>query len=146
MAFVFETMLEEDREKLDPKVFFNPNLGQPISSRWTIDRERDVFMLAIGGGGPGRSLVYLLSIQGEIVRFYAYGRSVAINGDQMNSLQDWWVYDIKLPASLENRRDDVLQLIEEAKTEEKSGSIYMRDGIKSVTTHFTRPPASVEQF
>ncbi len=50
MAFVFETMLDEDREKLDPKVFFNLNLGQPISPYWTIDRERDIFMLKIGGG------------------------------------------------------------------------------------------------
>jgi hypothetical protein len=80
------------------------------------------------------------------VRFHATARSLAINGDEMNRHLDWWVYDIKLPASLENRRDEVLQLIEEAKAIQQSNTIYFRDRIKSVTTHFTKPPASMGQF
>jgi hypothetical protein len=107
---------------------------------------KEMFLCWLLGGGKENMLPYALSIKGEVVRFYATGLSVPINGDQSNSQVDWWVYDIRLPASLEDRRDEVLQLIEEAKAEEKSGGIYFRDRIRSVTTHFTKPPASMGQF
>jgi hypothetical protein len=103
-------------------------------------------MLAIGGAGPENIITYAISIKGEVVRFHATARSLAINGDEMHRHLDWWVYDIKLQASLENRRDEVLQLIEEAKAIQQSNTIYFRDRIKSVTTHFTKPPASMGQF
>jgi hypothetical protein len=145
MAFVFETRSESEKVNLTCEDTY-PWKPENFTPWWTIDHERDIFMLAIGGAGPENMISYAISIKGEVLRFYATARSVAINGDQMNSLLDWWVYDIKLPASLENRRDEVLQLIEEAKAVEKSGSIYMRDGIKLVTTYFTKPPASMGQF
>ena len=61
MAFVNEAVPEEQKSKFDPKVFFDPfNFNQPIRAfRWTIDRERDVFLIYLGGGRSQRDPNYL---------------------------------------------------------------------------------------
>jgi hypothetical protein len=56
MAFVNEAVPEEQKSKFDSKIFFNPfSFNEPIRPfRWTIDRERDVFLIYLGGGGRSR--------------------------------------------------------------------------------------------
>lgn len=81
MAFVNEVIPEADKAKLDLKVLSVPGWrGDSMDTRWTIDRERDFFMIHIGGGGPERPNVYALSISGEIVRFRAGALATPING------------------------------------------------------------------
>ena len=55
MAFVNEAVPEEQKSKFDPDVFFNPHgsLRKPVNIyRWVIDRERNVFLVRLSGGGP----------------------------------------------------------------------------------------------
>jgi len=60
MAFVNEAVPEEQKSKFDPKVFFNPTqFNGPIEMfRWTIDRERDVFLIRLGGGGVSQKYLF----------------------------------------------------------------------------------------
>jgi hypothetical protein len=50
MAFVFETRSESEKVNLTREDAY-PWKPENFTPWWTIDRERDVFMLAIGGGG-----------------------------------------------------------------------------------------------
>lgn len=142
MAFVNEEIPESDKPKVDPTVMSIQGWrSDSISSRWTIDRERDIFMVWIGGSGPEIPIIYALSFGGEIVRFRAGRLMSPINGDKKNGYDlEWWVFDFNIPESLQSRSEEIMQLIAEAKAAEKSGSPYDMDSIKSVKTHFNVNP------
>lgn len=142
MAFVNEEIPEADKTKVDPKVMsIHGWRGDSISSRWTIDRERDIFMVRIGGSGPERPIIYALSIDGEIVRFRAGRQASPIDGDKQNGYElEWWVFDFNIPDCLQSRGEEIMQLIAEAKAVEKNGSPYDTGSIKSVKTHFNVNP------
>ena len=89
MAFVNEEIPEAEKPKADPTVMSIQGWRGSIDSRWTIDRERNIFMVGIGGGGPERPLLYALSLSGEIVRFRAGALSTPISGNKANG------YDIE---------------------------------------------------
>lgn len=140
MAFVNEFVPEEDKVKLDPKVFYNSVTGNEIDSRWTIDRERDIFMIHLGGGSRGLFDLYALSIGGEVVKFRGHGLSTPTNGDKVNGYDlERWVFDFKIPPNLQGREAEIMRIIEEANLAQGNGGPYNRDWIKSVTTHFNRP-------
>lgn len=143
MAFVNEAVPEEQKSKFDPKVFFNPNSGwmhRPIELyRWTIDRERDVFLIRLGGGGPWeggdapKPKEYLaLSWKGEVVKFDA---RVTATGTPKAWVADWAVLDIRIPQAMEAQRDTVLQLIVEG-LDAMGNSTCHREGATVVNVHF----------
>ena len=143
MAFVNEEIPEAEKPKVDPTVMSIQGWRGSIDSRWTIDRERNIFMVGIRGGGPERPLLYALSLSGEIVRFRAGALSTPISGNKANGYDlEWWVFDFNIPESLQSRSEEIMQLIAEAKAAEKSGSPYDMDSIKSVKTHFNVNPHS----
>lgn len=80
MAFVNEFVPEEQKDKFDPEVFKLSPAFPPIEPyRWTIDRERDIFLIQVGasgsGGGQGDGYIppnfYTLSCQEELIKFEA---------------------------------------------------------------------------
>ena len=141
MAFVNEEIPEADKAKVDPTVMSIQGWRGSIDSRWTIDRERNIFMVGIGGGGPERQLLYALSFDGEIVRFRAGRLATPINGNKANGYDlEWWVFDFNIPECLQSRHEEIVKIIEEAILSGRDGSPYDMDSIKSVKTHFNVNP------
>jgi hypothetical protein len=142
MAFVNEAVPEDQKSIFDPKVFFNPNSAfrGPIELyRWTIDRERHVFLIRLGGGGPWeggnapKPKEYLaLSWKGEVVKFEA---RVGASGNPEAWVADWEVLVVQIPQALEVHRDMVLQLIGEG-LNAMGNSTCHREGATAVNVHF----------
>jgi len=122
MAFVNEFVPEDQKDKFDPEVF---NLGSafPPSKpyRWVIDRERDIFLIRVGGsgsgGGQGDGYIppefYTLSIQGKLVKFDARvtGTGNFLTGD---AELDWEVFNLRIVLELIANKTEILGLIKEA--------------------------------
>lgn len=145
MAFVNEFVPEEQKSTFNPKVFYDPLSGalrRPIRLyRWVIDRERDVFLIRLGGGGPWeggdapKPKEYLaLSWKGEVVTFEALYNSEG-SSKEGNLVGYWEVLKVLTPQALEARRDMVLHLIEEG-LDAMGDSIGYREKLTRVNIHF----------
>ena len=119
MAFVIEEIPEEDRTKLDPEVFFT-GIGlakRPIETiKWAINRERNIFLVRLGGWGYGGGSKtpdsFALSVDDVVVKFDAFcsAKQKSIN-DRYNIF--WEIVDIT-PPNLNNLfKDRCFQLIQE---------------------------------
>ena len=115
MAFVNEAVPDEQKSKFDPKVFFNPTqLNQPIRPyRWTIDRERDTFLIRLGGGGrePEIPFLYALSLKGKVIKFEAVQSAKGNSKDGL--IIDWCVTNVRTPPELEGELEGVQQMLRE---------------------------------
>jgi hypothetical protein len=137
MAFVNELVPEEQKSKFDPKVFFNPTqFNGPIEMfRWTIDRERDVFLIRLGGGGrePEIPKLFALSWKGNVVKFDALIHSKGTK--EVGLTVDWNVSNVHIPPQLEMEREEVLKLLKEG-LDAMGSSICDRNGVVAVNVHF----------
>jgi hypothetical protein len=144
MAFVNERVSKEEQAKLDPAIFYRPYSWnkEPIEAyQWTIDRERDAFLIVLdlpgSGGGQGDGYIppyrYALSWKGMVVKFDARGHSTGNtrNGD---AVVTWEVSNICLPDDINAKKPEVLQLIQEAF--EETGVGCQREGVLEVTVFF----------
>lgn len=137
MAFVNEAVPEEQKSKFDPKVFFDPKSpNTPIRMfRWTIDRERDVFLIRLGGGGrePEIPENFALSWKGNVVKFD--GVQTAEGGSRAKNLVvDWHITNVRIPPALDAQREEVLKLLRDG-LDAMGFSCNIRDGIVAVNVH-----------
>lgn len=137
MAFVNEPLSEEQKSTFDIDVFGDPRLifNKRLNFyRWVVDRERDIFMVCIGGGGPegGGNAPYapyymVLSLKGHLIKFVNRYRAEGegrIGGEKMSLFVTVEIAEI--PAALESERNSILQLIREA-IDAAGSSSYNRD-------------------
>ena len=141
MTFVNEAISGADKRKYDAFDFKSPFNGEPVPAwKWTIDRERDVFLVPLGGQGGEQSEIpafFALVWNGEVIRFDAFTRG---RGDGQTGVEKWWnIFDIRIPQNLEPKREEIIKLIKEAI--DASGSGYRRDHVKSV--HIGIEPVTV---
>lgn len=123
MAFVNEPVPEEQKEKFDITVFYHPkrSIDKRISFyRWVVDRERDVFLIRLGGGGqweggdmPKPREYLALGYKGQAVKFEALFQSEGSskNGTLVEYIE---VYNVQIPPTLKWHRGKIMALIEEA--------------------------------
>ncbi|MDZ4074618.1 MAG: hypothetical protein U1E04_07695 [Hylemonella sp.] len=145
VAFVNELVPEEQKTKFDPKVFHSPwTPRRPIEPyRWVIDRERDIFMVRLGGDGssgdpsnPITKTYLALVMRGEVIKFDAAFKEAG-NWKEGIFGADWEVTDVYLPPSLADSRDTVLELIKEA-LEAFGTSGGNREWLSSVSVRFNQ--------
>lgn len=118
MAFVNEAIPAEQKAKFDPKVFVHPLGGYPITtSRWTIDHEREVFLIRLGGGRPWeggdapKPREYLaLCWKGDVIKFETLYSETGRFLDG-NLAGNWDVLEIHLSTVPVERSNDVLEII-----------------------------------
>ncbi|PYG83911.1 hypothetical protein LY28_03759 [Ruminiclostridium sufflavum DSM 19573] len=141
MAFIYEKISETDRQRLNSFNLVSPlTKNKPIApSKWIIDRERDVFLVSLGGQGFYES---------EIPRFYAliWKNNVVLvetfrNG--VGSLSDgveisWKITKIEAKESLLKDKDEMIELIKEGLDAEGSGG--RRDCVKKVNFDYIASP------
>jgi hypothetical protein len=131
MSFVNELISEKDKKKIDWSKFKAWPFSQPHHPwKWTIDRVRDVFLVALEGRGPDgdRPETYAFSWKNEVIRFEASinsGNEIASDFDLF-----WCIYKIKIPPHLASKHDEILNDLKEAI--DAYGMTYKREHIKSV--------------
>ena len=119
MSFVNERIPEN--QEFDINVFFK-HRGEPIERfRWTIDRERDVFLIELRGGGrpePGLTLTYAMSCQGIVVKFVVEVTEFDAKPPIKDGLGpfppfdvEWEVVYVRVPEGYEARREEFIDLI-----------------------------------
>jgi hypothetical protein len=131
MAFVNELINEEDKQKIDWTKFKAWTYSKPHRPwKWTIDRERDVFLVGLIGRGRENDHpeVYALSWKGNVIRFEAEseGKGYFASGVDMF----WKIFNIYIPPYLEGQRQEILSTIKEAI--DAYGATYKREQVKSV--------------
>ena len=115
MAFVNELINEEDKKKIDWAKFkaWSFSIGEtPV--RWTIDHDKNIFLVFLGGPGRERERpeVYALCIQAEVVRIEA---EIVTKGSSSNGSDVLWrILKIEIPLALNEKRSEILLIIEAA--------------------------------
>jgi len=137
MAFVNERIPDVEKENFGFSVFTQPDGSKPTLSRWTIDRERNAFLVLThteGGGYEGTQPTehYVLSWNGNLIRFA--GDAKSSGSMEAGQMMSWRVHHMVIPSTLENKWEMVLQLIREAL--DAKGWLYDRDCLVAVNVEF----------
>jgi hypothetical protein len=140
MAFVNELIPEEQKAKFPFPVSTRPDGSKPTLWKWTIDRERDAYLVLINAGGGGHvgtplTEYYILNWRGELIRFV--GEPQVSGTKETGQVLSWRVYSLVISSTLEERKEEVLQLIRDAL--DAMGLLYKRDRVVAVNVEFTSP-------
>jgi hypothetical protein len=112
MAFVGERIPESDKNIIDMKKLWSTSSYFIEPTRWAADRELDVYLFPLGGGGAEMPSFFGISIQGEIVTFEADRWGTGNN--KTGIVLSYKVLRMTVPQTLEARREEIKKLICEA--------------------------------
>ena len=137
MAFVNELIPEEKKDKFPFPVKTNPDGLKPTLWKWTIDREQDAYLVVtnvLGGGYEGTppDYYYVLNWGGDLVSFAA--EEQLSGSKESGAVLTWKVHRLEVPAALQEKRVEVLQLIREAL--DVQGRFYNRNHLMAVNVQF----------
>ena len=105
------------------------------SAHVTLDRERDAWLTRSGGGGERPEFIEL-HWQGEEIKMHAYEQPK--KNAQSETEIDWYIAKLHIPEKLEERREEVINMVKEALIAHKSrGFIQFDDRIKKVNVEFS---------
>ncbi len=117
MAFVYEKISESDREWINSFGIISMSTGEPIMTPyWAIDREREVFLVSIGGGQgfyTSEAPQYFAMVWGKnLIKLatFSEGDGKISSGVKMR----WKITQIDAPESLLNVKGELIELIKEA--------------------------------
>lgn len=131
MAFINERIPESDKARIDWSKFKAWSFSKPSHpSWWTIDREKDVFLVMLEGRGPDgeRPEVYALYWKGDVIRFEA-----DVSGQGTGKFWEtvfWRLQAVDIPASLKKSTEEILNDLKA--TIDAHGRLFDREHIKSV--------------
>jgi hypothetical protein len=136
MSFVNEIIGEEDKSKIDWTKFKAWPFSQPHKPwKWTIDKERNAFLVSLEGCGPygERPEVFVLCWRKEIIRFEAeiHSDSEAATGFDLF----WIIRNLGIPDSLKLKREEIIDDLKEAI--EAYGVNYRRERVGAVHVEIT---------
>ena len=137
MAFINERIPEEEKEKFNFEVFTDPDGEKPTLYKWTVDRERNAFLVLInvvGGGASGTQETehFVLIWNQHIVRFSA---DPIPSGSKKDGYSlSWRVHQVEIPQSVKDMKADILSLIRDSL--DTKGLFYRRDFLTSVNVVF----------
>lgn len=113
MAFVNEEITEEDKKRIDfsaikKPIFYKFPIGDPY--KWTVDHKREVFFMRVLPCGETEpySDYYVLWWKGDIIYMKLEQEFVG------RSRCNWIVRMFNIPYHLENKREEIVQLLNEA--------------------------------
>lgn len=122
MAFVNEAIPEQDKQKVNALVNYQTiNAIQrwgsqfTMSAWWTVDRERDAYLINLSAGAApdsGQMPFSVLVVEEQIVFFNVVGKGTGDNINGLNKVKE--IYNLHIPQALESRREEIKQLIREA--------------------------------
>ena len=140
MAFVNEDIPEEDKEWFNSFGFTSPYTDKTVEPwKWTIDRERNIFLCVLAGLGSkssGKVRFFVLVINGIVVIIEAYTES---HGNKWNGRDVIWeVEKIIVPNKLGTDAQTIMDLVVEVLT--VHGYLYDIDTVNKVEFQKMPPP------
>ncbi len=140
MAFVNERIPENDREYFNSFNLLSPFTDEPIFAReWTIDRERDAFLVGLAGQGTYESdipMFYALVWKKNVIILDTYSKG---EGNYSKGIEMWWkITKIKAPDTLIKNMEEMLELIKEAF--DAFGFAGIRECVTKVNFDFVAEP------
>jgi len=144
MAFENEKISEVDRELFNSFNLKSPFTGEALQSRrWVIDREREAYLIALGGQGMYYSEVpmfYAFIWKNNVVKLETFENS---KGDILSGYETKWkINRIEAPKSLLQDHEVLMNLIKEAFISEASPS--KKDVLSIVHFDYIATPWFVE--
>ena len=117
MPFLNEETSEKDKACIDWEPYrMRPNARMPFKPyRWTIDRNRDVFLVSIGYPSPERGSkpkLFGLSWKGTLIRFLANVTLKNEPGSTKNEI--FWDFELEIPESLIREKEEIQTILKEA--------------------------------
>jgi len=145
MAFVNETISEKDKARYDSFGFKSPFTDEPVPAwKWTIDRERDIFLVPLGGRGLEASeipMYWILVWRGNVICFETYRRG---RGNYQEGAELWWrITRISMPEKLRCDSEKAIEIIREAL--DAHGSGFKRDHVIKVHFEEIASPAFIPE-
>jgi hypothetical protein len=134
MAFVSERIPEEDKNKIDMKKLWSIGSYFIEPTRWVIDRENNVYLFPLGGGGAEMPSFFGISVQGEIITLEA--DRCGTGNNTTGIVLSYKVSRIMIPQIFEARRDEIKRLIREAL--DAYGQYGDRSHVTSVAVEFNK--------
>lgn len=136
MTFVNEPITEADKARIDFSNIKHPTTRNPIfPNKWTVDRERDIALIYLGGGGEfgERPEIFVMYWQGQVVDVLLFGSCI---GDfPTNDLEvTWRMSGFGIPANVS--REEMLETLKEALFAFGFMSTDCRDKVKAVHFEF----------
>ena len=137
MAFVNEKIPEEEKEKFEFPVFTETDGSKPTLWKWTIDKERDAFLVITdkeGGGyqGTPETCHFALSWRGNFINFI--GELQFLGNSRSEQSISWKVSKLVISSEIKNRHDEVFELIRESL--DVMGWLYDRECLVAVNVDF----------
>lgn len=141
MAFVNELIPEEQKNKFSFPVSTRPDGSKPTLWKWTIDRERETFLVFVGsegGGYEGTPVTkhFVLSWKGDLIKLSADPLNCFRN-DEGGVVMSWRLHKLDLPPALPELREEVMELIREAFR--TMGDLYDGEQYADVNVDFDLP-------
>ena len=133
MAFVNEEIItEEDKAYFNSFGIKDPFTGELKKPRkWTIDRERNMFLSSIGGQGTEHSeipMYYAFVYKNRVLEIPTYSKTI---GNRSTGMDMYWEISIsRPPKEFMDELSEIFEYLREAFT--VYGSYYDNRGIKSV--------------
>ena len=128
MGFVFERLNEDQREALgflrDYKQAKQMDHRMKIIGCYSIDREREAFLISLGG----TLIEFELHWKGEVIYFSA-DRAAYLN-PVVKGVENYVVTELAIPRSLKDQEQEVRQLMTEAVIEYGNGRIRESSHLK----------------
>lgn len=150
MGFLVEQIPLEKRKQFEDKaIWYKRGRRWPLESSklttWAIDYDRHVFMRGVGGSSrPGDSLVWVLCVKHDQVQFRVSETisNIDMKCESSGHLVEYYIYELDVPAGLENENEEVKRLITEAC---HAYFVYYlnKTGKNTVKVHFSEPPYEV---
>jgi len=136
MAFVNEEISESDQIRIDYGSLRDPQNQQKLSGspKWTVDRERDAFLIRLGGGLSREDYhipyYFLFSFKEERIMVQAFQKRMP-SDDPMLEVLIWQIIRLELPENFQTSRKETLQILKEAfmvygKTGTKWAHLYLK--------------------
>ena len=114
MAFIKEWLKEEDWELYNSfELYYDHKLKKANENRlWTVDKERDIYFIFLGGGGLDVPEEHAIIWQNRKIRIMSDTKAVTEKTSGKTFLH-WAVTNIWAEKSLEKKESELIQLIRE---------------------------------
>ncbi|WP_221763474.1 hypothetical protein [Methyloradius palustris] len=145
MAFINESLGENQRYLFPRDLFYKPYnpYKEPIELyRWTVDWDRDVFIISLGTIGPEQPEYFAMSWCKKVIKFAAYVHFEADENVSHASVRKahatvtWKITSLTIPSALQAIREEVIQLLLEG-LDAMGNSNSRREGVDTVKVIFT---------
>lgn len=137
MAFVNELIPEEQKDMFPFSSYTAYDGSKPTLWKWTIDRERDVYLVHVGGDGGGYEGTpitkhFIMSWHGNLISISA--DPLNVTETQEGVVMHWRLHRLVVPPVLQDQREAVETLIKEAFA--TMGRIYDGEKFSAVNVEF----------